>query len=218
MLRDALRSIPAVSLLIATLLALGFAPRLAAWFQDGRFYGLAVSQPLPEVELLTADREPLRLSDFRGRPFFVYFGYLRCRTVCPLSLATLRGIIEASAARNIPVLYINLNPAEHAPATLREYARHFGDRMRFAYGSGPQLVRAARAFHANFYVPEASGAAAGKFDGASGLRDAIAPREIEHSDAIYLVDAQTNLRGIYLSSRRDVARMLADVRLLDGAR
>ncbi len=200
------RSISYALLLICALAALALAPRLASLFQAGDYYGLALDRPLPDVALRDARHQSFRISELRGEPFYVYFGYLRCRTVCPLSLRTLRGLIAAPAAQDVPILYVNLNPAEHDSDTLRGYQQSFGDRMIFAYGNRAQLIEAARAFHASFYIPDANAERGSALAGAD--------EDIEHTDAIYLVDADMNLRFMYLNTRRKVTGMLDDLRLL----
>lgn len=108
--------------------------------------------------------------------------------------------MEAPAARGVPILYVNVNPSEHNAETLQSYQRRFGDRLIFTHGSRAQLIHAARAFHASFYVPDPDVAG----------EDA----ELEHTDAIYLVDERLQVRVMYLNSRRELPAMLDDLRRL----
>lgn len=103
---------------------------------SGLHSDLAADRPLPEpgpppsygdFEVRTADG-PLRLSDWRGDPVIVYFGYASCPDVCPTSLARIGQAMAAltpEEQRRVHGLFISVDPDRDRTDRLRDYAQYF---------------------------------------------------------------------------------------------
>lgn len=114
--------------------------------------------------------------DYLGAYMLIFFGFTRCRVVCPRALARLSTAIEAlgSAADRIRPLYISIDPERDTPATLRDFLLAW-PRFTGLTGSVDQIESARRAFRV--FVGQRSGA-----DG----------EEIAHSAFTHLVGAEGN--------------------------
>ncbi|MBX3693555.1 MAG: SCO family protein [Steroidobacteraceae bacterium] len=70
--------------------------------------------------------QPVRLSDYRGRPLLVSFIYTGCFHVCPLSTQALHKAVSAMhkrfGDRQFNVVTIGFNQPEDSPAALKAYA------------------------------------------------------------------------------------------------
>ena len=65
--------------------------------------------------------------DFSGSSSLVFFGYTRCPTICPLTLARLSEVQEklAGQRQKINILFITLDPAHDTPEVMKQYLAHF---------------------------------------------------------------------------------------------
>jgi protein SCO1/2 len=90
-----------------------------------RGQGPAVStgfQPYPAADfsLTSHSGTDVSLSDFRGEPVALFFGYTHCPDVCPLTLAKLA---EANAATSsgVTVLFVTVDPERDSAERLTKY-------------------------------------------------------------------------------------------------
>ncbi|MEK7786684.1 MAG: SCO family protein, partial [Chloroflexota bacterium] len=89
------------------------------------FHGLPVDPPAPapDFALIDHNHQLVRLSDYRGRPVLLYFGFINCPDECPATLATwkrVRDMLDADA-RQVRFLFITVYPRRDPPESLREY-------------------------------------------------------------------------------------------------
>lgn len=154
------------------------------------------------------DASDLTLVDGLGRPVtfgsvagaaewtLVFFGFLACPDVCPLTMARLaEAYRDLGEPDGLQVVMITVDPVSDAPASVDAYARAFHPAFRGLGGDSAQVASAA----ARFFV------------GVAGTGT-----EIVHTDALLLVDAQGVFRAVYGSGvTPDVVREVA--RLIDGA-
>lgn len=78
--------------------------------------------PAPDFSLASHTGTVVSLSEFRGEPVALFFGYTHCPDVCPLTLAKLA---EANASRADPVrvLFVTVDPERDSAERLTEYLR-----------------------------------------------------------------------------------------------
>lgn len=76
-----------------------------------------------DFELTNQDGKPARLSDFRGRPVLLSFGYTQCPDVCPLTLADFKAVKRnlGDAADKVVFVMISLDPARDTPVVMKRY-------------------------------------------------------------------------------------------------
>jgi protein SCO1/2 len=88
---------------------------------------------------------PFRLSDERGHPVAIFFGYTRCPDVCPATLVHL-----ASARRSLGaarVIFVTVDPHHDTPRVLKEYLAQFDPTFIGVTGTEDELAPVYRAYH-----------------------------------------------------------------------
>ena len=87
-------------------------------------------------------------SSYRGQFLLVYFGFTRCRVVCPRSLAKLSAVLNrlGNAAAAIKPLYITVDPARDTPEIMRRYLERDSPRFTGLTGTDDEIEAAKRSF------------------------------------------------------------------------
>ncbi|MDX2139867.1 MAG: SCO family protein [Chloroflexota bacterium] len=100
--------------------------------------------PMPRAEVYVGERvepavqvqdftlpsstgELMNLSDLNGRWRVVFFGYLHCPDVCPLTMVEYRAVkrLLDDAAEQVEFVYISVDGARDTPEALRDYLDNF---------------------------------------------------------------------------------------------
>ncbi len=126
--------------------------------------------------------KPFTEKNLEGKPTALFFGYTFCPDVCPTTLleaSTWMKELGADADR-LRVVFVTVDPERDTPAKLGEYLGSFDD--RFVGLSGPRaetdrVLKVYRVF-------------ARKVDGKGG------DYTIDHTAAVYLLDAQARFVGV----------------------
>lgn len=86
--------------------------------------------------------------DFRGRHLLIFFGYTYCPTICPTNLAHMADALSrlGPAAEKIQPVFITIDPARDTPELLRDYVRHFDERLIGLTGTEAQIRDVARKY------------------------------------------------------------------------
>ncbi len=113
-------------------------------------------------------------ADFKGKVTLLYFGYTNCPDVCPATLYNLDRIFKqmGSAATQVQVLFVTVDPDRDTPATLARYTSLFGTNVTGLRGNADQLYALARRYRVVFSVTKAPTYA------------------VTHSSAVYVFNAQ----------------------------
>ncbi|MGH8970657.1 MAG: SCO family protein, partial [Actinomycetes bacterium] len=143
------RRAPIVGLVTVTLLLTGCASGTATT-RDSGFAGVVQRPPL--------HRPAFALTDTAGRPYdfaartrgtltLLYFGYTRCPTECPTTLATvasaLRGM-PAAQRQQVTLVLVSTDPARDTRPVLREYLHRFDPAFVGLTGTPAQVAAAER--------------------------------------------------------------------------
>lgn len=139
----------------------------------------AGTRPAPEITgLRDSAGHPFSLAALRGRPAVVAFLDSRCHQQCPLEgHALAAGMRLVPPAQRPIVVVVSVNPWEDTPASARRAMARFGlagFRWRWLLGSPAQLRPVWRAYR--IAVRRARG-------------------DVEHTDALYLLDAAGDERA-----------------------
>jgi protein SCO1/2 len=82
-----------------------------------------------DFTLLDRDGQPVRLSQYRGKPLLVSFIYTGCFQVCPLTTRSLQNAIEAGRGvfglNQFNVVSIGFNQPADSPQSLKSFARQY---------------------------------------------------------------------------------------------
>ncbi len=156
--------------------------------------------PRPEQEVLCGTFEPpreapafslegsngkkLSLRDHLGKVVILEFGYTFCDEVCPVTLAHLTEVYKklGSAARDVQLIYVTVDPGRDSPARLGEYLAAFNPSFLGATGTPDELQA----------VQKAYGVVAKQVVS----RNQALGYAVNHSSSLYLVDRQGKLRGL----------------------
>lgn len=183
--RPALAAIAVVAAGLAALAAVTDGFRAAT--SEGAWRIAIAERPraLPETTLLDQSGQAFRLSDLRGRPVLVEFFYTGCPTICGLLVSRFRAARDRLGARpegrQVVLLSISFDPAHDTVAELADYAARLGvdgHVWRLARVADPVELR---------YLLDAFGTVVLP-DGGGGFI---------HNAAIYRVDAEGRLAGVY---------------------
>jgi protein SCO1/2 len=84
---------------------------------------------LMDFTLPNQDGEPMSLSDLRGKPTLIYFGYTYCPDVCPTTLADLMRAKRqlGDLGDEVNVLLISVDPERDSPQVLKQYLGNFDE-------------------------------------------------------------------------------------------
>jgi protein SCO1/2 len=129
--------------LIISLLALSAIPITALW----RAFGPKVIVA-PDFALIDQDARPFKLSELRGHPVVVFFGYTHCPDVCPTTLAHLaKAVHSPTTSADENVVFITVDPDRDSPGVLKRYVRLFDPQFIGLTGSLKSLEPVYAAYH-----------------------------------------------------------------------
>ena len=138
--------------------------------------------PAPDFRLTNQFGQPMSLSQFRGKVVLLSFDDSECTTVCPLTTESmvLAKELLGKAGENVQLLGIDANPDAIAQSDVLAYSRAHGmvNQWDFLTGTLPQLKKTWSAYH---------------------IAVQIEAGQIDHTPALYLIDAAGKLRKVYLT-------------------
>lgn len=178
-------------LLIFALLAAVFTTVLAFSFifGDGHVYhGLAFDPPAPAYDFVLRDVEtgqPFHFEQERGEVTLLYFGYIQCPDVCPMTLGVWRQVKKSLGlvAKQVRFIFITVDPERDTPEIVAGYMNAFDETFIGLRGEPERLAEVVDAY--NIFVEKAY------FDNtASGYT-------VNHTASTLLIDPQGNLRVQY---------------------
>jgi cytochrome oxidase Cu insertion factor (SCO1/SenC/PrrC family) len=139
-------------------------------------------KPAPDVKLVNQFGQPMSLSQFRGRVVMLSFEDSECTTVCPLTTQSmvLAKELLGKAGSSVQLLGVDANPDAIKVSDVMDYSRVHGmiNQWDFLTGSLAQLKSVWKAY--NIAVQIESG-------------------QIDHTPALYVIDARGRLQKVYLT-------------------
>lgn len=211
-MQDALRPPKTDWLVGPTRALLAVAPMLGgAWLYarikspfpyDGTFYDRR-----PAATSFTATDQDGRPATFggSGQVTALFFGFLHCPNVCPLTLTSLeqaRAALPASLRDDFRVVFVTLDPARDRPEKIKSYVRDFGQDITGLYVREPKLAEVARAYGVEYT----------RVDGPSANTD-----QINHTPGTSLIDREGRLRLVWDDTQLpNVERVTRDLRQVIG--
>ena len=168
---------------IAVLAIIGFA---VWWIRPPEMHGVVLQSPqrLTDFTLNASTGEPMSLSDFRGKPVLIYFGYTFCPDVCPTTLNDLTDMMEAlgKKADDIQVIMVSVHPERDTPEQLETYLKYFDPRFIGMTGAKEDIDAAATQFGVYYEAHEGT-AATGYL--------------VDHTSTVAMVNEDGYLREIF---------------------
>ena len=138
----------------------------------------------PAFSLEGSNGKKLSLRDHLGKVVILEFGYTFCEAVCPVTLARLTEVYKrlGSAARDVQLIYVTVDPERDSPQRLREHLTAFNPNFLGATGTPDELAAVRKTY----------GVAAKHVVS----RNQALAYAVDHSSSLYLVDRQGKLRGL----------------------
>ena len=134
--------------------------------------------PAPDFALTDEHGHTFRLSDLRGRPVALFFGYTHCPDVCPTTLAALARAKRRLGADGdrFAVVFVTVDPRRDTAAVVGKYARLFDPSFIGLSGTEAQLAPIYAAYRVYHQELPAHGSTAGYLVAHSSTVDFIDPR------------------------------------------
>jgi protein SCO1 len=182
-----MKKILLIAALILPLVALGsyFASRRPPRAEEGLRAGtFEPPREAPAFRLDGSNDKKLSLRDHFGKVVILGFGYTFCEEVCPVTLAHMGEVYKklGSAARDVQLIYVTVDPGRDSPERLREYLAAFNPGFLGATGTPDELAA----------VQKAYGVVARQVVS----RNPALPYAVDHSSSLYLIDRQGKLLGL----------------------
>ena len=135
----------------------------------------------PDFSLQGSDGKPLTLSAYRGKVVLLGFGYTSCRSVCPVTLATLAMAQQklGPLAARVQVIYLTVDPERDDACRLRKFLAAFDPKFIGGTGTSGQMAAVRKSY----------GVTAERVG--TGADYAVA-----HSSFIYLITPEGKLRAL----------------------
>jgi protein SCO1/2 len=135
----------------------------------------------PDFTLLDQHGRSFTLSQHRGQPVVLFFGYANCPDVCPTILANLERARTALGAqgRDVVVAMITVDPKRDTPAALGRFVSVFDPSFLGLTGSAAQLARAYHAYHVRY----------------AEQRGSSTDYLVEHTAFVYYIGREGRIRG-----------------------
>lgn len=186
--------------LLVALVAGGSAYHFARQRLVPSFHATEYAPPEPAADFaLTAHTgETVRMSDLRGTPVLLFFGFTHCPDVCPLTLTTLRSTLQSMGAGpdDVRVVLVTVDPARDTPEALARYLDAFPGVLGLT-GPPETLREAYRAYGV----------------GAQSVPGAHDHGQVIHTSGVYGIDSEGDIR-VLLRPTAPSEALTSDLRTL----
>ena len=91
----------------------------------------------------------LDTTTLRGKVLLIYFGYVNCPDICPVSLAAGAAALNSLSAaerERVRMVMVSVDPERDTPASLKDYVGYFHPALIGAVGTAEQTAAIARSF------------------------------------------------------------------------
>lgn len=148
-------------------------------YATGQFSGatLGASAVGGPFKLTDQNGQPITDTDFKGKPFLVFFGYTHCPDVCPTTLFDVSEVLRAlgTDAGRARALFITVDPDRDTPAVLKDYLSSFDPHVIGATGDQKALEAVEKGYRV--YAKKVPTGKDGDYS-------------MDHSAIVYLMDKQ----------------------------
>lgn len=151
------------------------------------YHGSLMNPATPAHDFVLRDQtgQSYQLSAQRGKVVLIYFGYTHCPDECPATLANFKQVRSGlgSQESNVELVFITTDPARDTQARLKDYLAHFDPGIVGLSGPVAELSPVWKAY--------------GVYSAADTATQSGGGYQVTHSDFVYVIDRQGNLRLTY---------------------
>jgi protein SCO1/2 len=161
--------------------------------------GLESPRPAPPLDgLIDADGSPFSLTDYRGTPTLVFFGYTHCPDVCPATIGEIFGVFQARPEAQ--AVFVSVDPERDSPEFLAKWTEYMPENFNAVTGTPGAIRRAADGYGVKYARVETT---------------STAGYTMSHTANVYLIDGDGQLRRTYPFGT-PAAQMAADIATLQA--
>ena len=126
---------------------------LSACPDSGMGERVLVARPDGGDFVLQSAAGPVDTKALRGNVLLIYFGYVNCPDICPMSMAAgaaaLNALTPAERTRTRMIM-VSVDPERDTPAGLKDYVAYFHPAMIGAVGTPAETAAIAKSFGAGY--------------------------------------------------------------------
>jgi protein SCO1/2 len=176
-----------------------------------RLRGYPVDRPVPSMPMVNRRGRPTSLAGWRGKVVVLAPFLTLCGEVCPITTGAfleLQRTLPRAIVRRVVFVEATVDPWRDSPFRLRAYSRRTGARFPMLTGSRQQVAHFWRFFGVGYRrVPE------GKPPDIDWLTHRPLHFDVEHTDALFLIDPRGRERVILAGSATGMTGHLSDALL-----
>jgi protein SCO1/2 len=171
--------------------------------KESPFHGNAYSEPItaPDFILTNTQGDLFKLSDYRGHVILIFFGYIYCPDVCPMTLSAWAKVQAGlrNESDKVKFVFITVDPDRDTPAQLHKHLSIFSDNFIGLTGELEELNPVYDSYGVLRKIEQISDSSTGYV--------------VSHTSWIYVVDRSGILRLNYLFDAQP-DDILHDVKLI----
>lgn len=150
-----------------------------------------------DFTLTSHEGKPFRLADVGGKVAFLFFGYVSCPDICPLSMSKIADAVKRvpEARDQIAVLFVTVDVDRDTPEALARYVKAFDAPMVGLTGTRAEVDAVVAAYKAYYEITPSTSAAG---------------PEVGHTGYIYVMNRAGKVRALLSHDDRpeDMASVL----------
>jgi protein SCO1/2 len=126
---------------------------ISACSESGMGERVLAARPEGGDFVLQSAAGPVDTKALRGNVLLVYFGYVNCPDICPVSMAAGAAALNALTPQErvkAKMIMISVDPERDTPAKLKEYVAYFHPAMVGAVGTPAETATIAKSFGAGY--------------------------------------------------------------------
>jgi protein SCO1 len=142
---------------------------------------------IADFQLTDQSGKTVKLSDFRGAPVLMFFGFTHCSNVCPAALHQLRQLEREHRAElgKTRIVIVSVDGERDTPAAMGAWLKPLSPDFIGLTGAPARVHDIAMAFSAAFFKQPAT--APGEY-------------QVDHTSQIFLLDAKGRLRATFFNA------------------
>lgn len=172
---------------------------------DQRLQYYDAINPDKNFTLTDQDGAPFELKDQRGKVILLFFGYLSCPDVCPVTLSKVSRVYQQlteAEREQVLTVFISVDTYRDTPEKIKEYLGYFSINAKGLTGDQSDIDFIVEDFDAWYQIVQSSSALG---------------YLIDHTSYVYLLDQEGNVRYLFRPDD-DVKHMTSIIRKIYAAK